>query len=149
MAFFHCYHRWQLTFLSKILISLSPTSVTCRLDRCYRRQFNPKPSYFHCLAGGRVAAVQEEASLNDNAELTTIYHQSLVPRGSLTRGSVPQMLRYIYTPPQNCPILGGAKQILPLTLDAAALGCAPMPEWPPIGGRGLLCCLLNAYAATW
>ena len=148
MASFHCYHCQQLNFPSNLSISLSPTCVTHRLDCCYHRQFNPKPSYFHHLAGGRVAAVHEEASPNENAKRSTIHHQSLVPRVRLTRGSVSQMLQYIYSPPQNRSRSGGDKQILPLTWDAAALGRAPMPEWSPIVGRGLLCCLLNAYSVA-
>ena len=148
MAFFHCYHRRQLTFPSNLSIYLSPTSVTCRSDLCYHRQFNPKPLYFHHLVGGRVAEVHEEASPNENAKRTTIHHLSLVPRGGLARGNVPQILRYIYALTQNRPISGDAKQILPLTGDSAALGHAPMSEWSPIGGWGLLYCLLIAYAAT-
>ena len=70
------------------------------------------------------------------------------PWGSLARGSVPQMLQYIYAPPQNRPISGGAKQILIIMVDAASLGRAPMPELSPIGGTGFLYCFFNAYAAT-
>ena len=68
--FFCHYHRRGLKFSLKILITLSPTSVTCRSDRCHRWQLKPKPSYFHHFAGvrvagwqgGRVAAVHEETS---------------------------------------------------------------------------------------
>ena len=63
MAFFHRYHRRRLIFPLKVFITLSSMSVTCRLDRCHRLQFKPKPSYFHHLTVGRVAAVHEEASL--------------------------------------------------------------------------------------
>ena len=38
-------------------------SVTCRSDCCHRLQFKTRSLYFHHLAGGRVAAVHEEASL--------------------------------------------------------------------------------------
>ena len=128
MDVFHCYHRQRLYFPSNSSISLSPTSVTCRWDRRYHRQFNPKSLYFHHLAGGRVAAVHEEASTNDNAIRNNIYHRSLVPRGRLARGGVPQMLRYIYAPPPNRPISQDAKQILTFTGDAAALERACIPK---------------------
>ena len=99
MSFFHRYHRRWLFFSWNLSISSSPTSVATRLDRCYHRQFNPKPSYFQHLVGGRVAAVHEEASLNENAKRTAIHNWSLIPRGRLVRGGVPQMLQYIYPPP--------------------------------------------------
>ena len=124
MAFFHRYHRRRLTFPSKLSIYLSPTSVTCRLYHYLHRKFNTKPSYFHHLVGGRVVAVHEEASLNDNRIRTTIHHQSLVPMGRLARGSVSHMLWVIYAPHQNRPRSGDAKQILPLTRNAAAFGHA-------------------------
>ena len=79
---------------------------------------------FHHLLGGMVTEVHEEASPDENSIQTTIHHQSLVPRGHLTRGSVSQMLRYIYAPPQNRPRSGNAKQILLLTGDTAAFGNA-------------------------
>ena len=144
MAFFCHYHCRRLSFPSNLSISLSPTSVTSCLDRFYRWQLNTKPSYFHHLLGVRVVAVHEEASLNENAKRTAICHRSLVPRGQLSRGSVPQTLWYIYAPPQSRPISGDAKQILPLTGYAAALVRAHaqvIPNW----GWGLGCCLLNAY----
>ena len=100
---FHCYHRRWLSFPSQLLISLSPTSVTTRFDRCYHPKFNPRPSYFHHLAGGRVAAVHEEGSPDENIKRTAIHHQSLVPWGMLARRSVPKMLRYI--PPQPPPTI--------------------------------------------
>ena len=148
MGFFYCYHRWRLYFPSNLSISLSPTSVTTRSYFCYHWQFNPKPSYSNHLVGDMLAAVHEEASPNENAKRTAIRYRSLVPRGRLARWIVPQMLRYIYAPPQNRPIPGDAKQILPLTGDAAALLCVHMPKWSPIGGWGLRCSHMNAYAAT-
>ena len=102
--------------------------MNTRLDCCYHRKFNTKPLYFHHLAGVRGTAVHEEASPNDNEKRTTITHQSLVLRGRLTRGSVSQILQYIYAPPQNRPITGNSKQIPPLRGDAAEFGRAPMPE---------------------
>ena len=98
---FHRYNRRWLSFPSKLLISLSPTSVTTRSDSCYHQKFNPRPSYFHHLAGGRVAAVQEEASPDNITKRTAIHHRSLVPWGLLTRRSVQQMLRYIPPPTPN------------------------------------------------
>ena len=83
---FHRYHCRRLSSPSNLLISLSPKSVTTR-------------SYFHHLEGGRVAEVHKEASSNYIAERTAIHHRSRVPKGWLTRGGVPQMLRYIYAPP--------------------------------------------------
>ena len=148
MAFFHCYHRRQLTFISNLSISLSLTSVTTRLDRCYHQQFNPKPSYFHHLADGRLAAFNEEASPNENAKRTNIHLWSIVPRGRLARGSVPQIIWYIYTPHQNCLISRDAKQILPVTGDATALARERMPGWSLLGGWGLGGCLFTVYAAT-
>ena len=103
LAFFHCYHRRLLSFPWNLSIFLSPMSVITCSDRCYHWQFNPKPLYFHHLAGGSVAAVHEEASPNENEKRTAIYHRSLVPRGRLARGSVPQMLRYIYAPSPKSP----------------------------------------------
>ena len=134
MAFFRRYDRRQLSFPSNLLISLSTTSVTTCSDCCYHWQFNPKLSYFHLFAGGRVAAVHEEASPNDNEKLTTIHHWLLVPRGRFARGGVPQMFQYIGAPPQNRPRSGDAKQILSLMRDAAALEHAPMPKLSPIVG---------------
>ena len=125
---FFPYRRRCLSSPSNLSIYLSPTSVTTRLDFCYHWQFNSKPSYFHHLAGDRVEAVHEEASLNENEKQATINHQLLVPRWRLARGSVPQMLQYIYTPPQNRPISGDAKKILPLTGNDAALVRARMPK---------------------
>ena len=84
----------------------------------------PSLRIFTIWRGGRVEAVHEEASLNENAIRTTIHHRSLVTRGRLARGSVSQILRYIYAPPQNRPRSGDAKQILPLTGDATAFGHA-------------------------
>ena len=78
MDFFQCYHSQQLTFPADLSISISPTSVTCRLDRCCHRQFNPKPLYFFHLAGGRVTVVHEEASPNKNKKRTT--NSSLITR---------------------------------------------------------------------
>ena len=67
------------------------------------------------------------------------------PGGGL-RGGVFHKCSDIYTPhPKTTP---DAKQILPLMGDAAALVRTIMPEGSPIGGWGLLCCLLNAYDAT-
>ena len=103
---------------------------------------------FYHLEGVRVAAVHEEASPNENSKRTTIHHRLLVPRARIARGGVPQILWYIYAPPQNRSRYGDAKHILPLTADAAVLRRAPMPEWSPIRGRGLLCFLLNVYAET-
>ena len=103
MAFFHRYHCRRLYFPPNSSIYVSPTILTTSLNRCYHRQFNPKPSYFHHLAGGRVAAVHEEPNPNENSKRTSIHHRSLVPRERLARGSVPQILRYIYAPPQNRP----------------------------------------------
>ena len=148
MAFFHRYHRWRLSFPLNLSIYVSPTSVTTRSDFCYHWTFNTKPSYFHHFVGGRVTAVHEESPPNDNAKRTAICHRSLVPRGRLARGSVPQILQYIYTPPQNRPRSGDAKHIIPLTGDAAVLARVRMPKWSPIGGWGLGCCLLNEYAET-
>ena len=106
MAFFHRYHRRQLTFPSKFPISLSPTSVTTHLDQCYHLKYIPKTSYFHHFAGGRVAAVHEEASPNENTKWTTIHHRSLVPRGRLARGGCPSNAP-IYTPhPKTAPDQG-------------------------------------------
>ena len=123
--------RLGIEFPSNLPISLSPTSVTFSSDCCYHQRFNPKPSYFHHLAGGRVVAIHKEASPNENAKRTTIHHRSLVHKRRLARGSVPQMLQYIYAPPQNRPISGGAKQILPLIGDAAAFGhvCLHQGQW--------------------
>ena len=121
MAFFHRHHRRHLSFPSNLSISLLPTTVTTRSDCFNHRQFNTKPLYFHHLSGGMVSAVHEEASLNENEKRTAIHHWSLVPKGRLTGGSVTQMIRYIYAPPQNRPSSGDAKYILPLTGDAAAL----------------------------
>ena len=92
MTFFHCYHRRRLSFPSNLSISSSPISVTTCSNSCYHWKFNPKPSYFHHLVGGRVPAVHEEASLNKSVKQNTIHNLSLVPRGWLARGSVPQML---------------------------------------------------------
>ena len=149
MAFFYRYHCWRLSFPSNLLISLSPTSVTTRSDRFYHWQFNTKLSYFHHLTGGRVASVHEEASLNDNAKRTAIHHRLFVPRGRLARGSVPQMLWYIYAPPQNRPRSGDAKHILPLTGDAALLVRTRTPKWSLIEGQVLFCCLFNTYTTAW
>ena len=79
VAFFRRYHRWRFSFPSNLSISLSPTSVTTCSDRCYHRQFNPKPSYFHHMTGCRVVAVHEEASPNENLKWTAIHHRLLVP----------------------------------------------------------------------
>ena len=59
-------------------------------------------------------------------DLNTDYHSSLIarPKGRLARGSVSQILWYIYAPPQNRPRSGDTKQIIPLTGDAAAFGHA-------------------------
>ena len=149
MDFFHHYHRQRLNFPSNLSIYLSPMSVTFCSDRCYHQKFNPEPSYFHHLAGGRVKEVHEEASPNENEKRTTIHHQSLVPRGGLARGSVPQMLRYIYAPPQNRPRSGDAKQILPLTGDAASLGRVPMPEWYLIPWLGEGFVVLSLECVHW
>ena len=98
---FHLYHCQLLSFPSNLSISLSPTSVTTRSGRWYHRQFNPKTLYFHHLEGRRVAAVHEEASQIENVKWTSIHHLSLVPRGRLARGSVPQIIQYIYAPPKT------------------------------------------------
>ena len=111
-----------IEFSIELINSLSPRSVTCSSDCFHHRQFNTKPSHFNHLEGGRVAAVQEKASTNENAIRTTIHHWSFVPRGRHPRGSVSQMLQYIYAPPQNRPISGDAKQIIPLMGDATAFG---------------------------
>ena len=111
--------------------------MTTRSYRCYHREFNPEPLHFNHLEGDRVAAVHEEASLNDNERRNAIYHWSLIPRGRITRGSVPQILRYIYAPPQKRPRSGDGKQILPLTGYAETLARVCMPEWSPIGDWGL------------
>ena len=113
IAFFNRYHRQQLPFPINFFISLSLMSVTTRSDCCHHRQFNLKPSYFHHLAGGRVEAVHEEASPNENTKWNAIHNRSLVPRGRLTRGSVPQILRYIYAPPQTDPDQGMLNRYLP------------------------------------
>ena len=68
---------------------------------------------FHHLAGDRVAAVHEVASPNKNEIWTAIHHRSFVPSRRLARGSVPEMIQYIYAPPQNLPRLGDATQIFP------------------------------------
>ena len=107
------FYRYQcrgLSFPSNLSISSLPMILNTRSDCCYHLQFNPKPSYFHHLEGGRVAAVYEEASPNENEKRTCIHHRSLVPRGRLTRGSVPQMLWYIYAPLQNRPRSRDAKR---------------------------------------
>ena len=65
------------------------------------------------LRVAEVAAIDKEASPNENAKRTAIHLRLLVPRGRLTRGRVPQMLRYIPHP----PISGDAKKILPLMGD--------------------------------
>ena len=57
---------------------------------------------------------------------------TLVSRGRHARGGVPQIIWYIYAPPQNRPKSGDAKHILPLTGDAAALAGAHarvIPNW--------------------
>ena len=149
MAFFQRYYHWRLNFPSKLSISLSSTSVTCSLDCCYYWKFNTKPLYFHHLAVGRVAVVHEEASPNENVKRTNIHHRLLVPRGRLARGSVSKVLWYILAPPQKRSRSGNAKHIRPLSRELALLGRATMPKWSPILGRGLLCCLLNAYDTTW
>ena len=43
----------RIEFPSNLPISLSPTSVTFSSDCCYHQKFNPKPSYFHHLVGGK------------------------------------------------------------------------------------------------
>ena len=103
-------------------------SVTTCSDCCYHWKLNTKPSYFHHLTGGRVVAVHEEASPNENEKWTAIHHQSLVPRRRITRGSVPQMLQYIYPPPQKKNLSGDAKHIIPLMGESAALARACMSE---------------------
>ena len=85
MDFFHCYHRQWISFPWNLSISASPTSVTTHSYRCYRQKFNPKLSYFHHLEGGRVSAVHEKASPNENAKQTAIHHRSQVPRGRFAR----------------------------------------------------------------
>ena len=108
-------------------------SVTTQLDRCDQWQLNPKHSYFHHLAGGRVAGVDEEASPNENTKRTTIHYRLLVPMRRLARRSVLQMIQYIYAQPQTCLKSGYAKKILPLTADTAELAPARILEWSPIG----------------
>ena len=99
MTFFHCYHCQRFSFPLNLSISISPTSVTNCSDICNNQKFNTKPLSFHHLAGGRVPAVHREASPNENAKRTAIHHQLILPRGRLAKGSVPQMLQYIYAPP--------------------------------------------------
>ena len=60
------------------------------------------------------------------------------PGGLLARGGVPNIIGYIYAPSPTPPISEDAKQILPLTGDAAALARALMPEWSHIGGWGVV-----------
>ena len=96
------------------MVSAIRTSVTTCSDICYHMQSNPKPSYSHHLASGRVAAVHEKASPNYNTKQITIYHRLLVPRGRLTRGSVPQMPQYIYAPPKTAPDQGVLNIYFPL-----------------------------------
>ena len=112
MVFFHRYHCRQLYFPSNLSISLSPTSVTTRSDRCYHRKFNPKPSYFHNF-WRRVAAVHEEAKTE--RECKTDHHSSSIarPQGAAYEGSVTQMLWYIYAPPQNRPDQGMLNRYFP------------------------------------
>ena len=148
MEFVYGYQHWQFYFPLNLLISLSPRSVTTRADCCYNQQFNPRPSYFHHLAGGRAEAVHDEASPNENTKRTAIHHQLLIPRVRLARVCVPQLIQYMYAPPQNRPLSGDAKQILTCMGDAAALARMRMPEWSLIGGWGLGSCFFNTYAVT-
>ena len=80
-----------------------------------------------------MAAFHEEAFPIENAKRTAIHHLSLVPRVRLARGSVTKIIRYIYAPTQNRSRSGDAKQILPITGDAAVLVRAHMPELSLIG----------------
>ena len=125
---FHSYHRRIFSFPSNLSIYLSPMSVSTRSYRCYHQKFNTRPSYFHHLGGGRVAAVHEEASPNYNAKRTVIYHRSLVPRGRPARGSVPQMLRYIYAPPPKTAPDQGMLNIYFLSRETLRHWRARMPE---------------------
>ena len=148
MAFFHHdYHR-RFSFSSNLSISSLRTSVITHSYPCHHWQFNPNPSYFHHLACGREVAVHEGASQNDNAKLTSICHWLIVPRGRLARRILHQMLRCINALPQNRPISGDSKHILPLNGDATALARPRMFEWSPIGLWRWGSCLLNVYAAT-
>ena len=134
MDFFHCYHRQWISFPWNLSISASPTSVTTHSYRCYRQKFNPKLSYFHHLEGGRVSAVHEKASPNENAKQTAIHHRSLVPRGRFARGSVPQMLCYIYPP--SPPDRGVLNRYFP-SQDTPQRWRARILERSPVGGVGL------------
>ena len=138
---FHRYHRRQLTFPSNLLISLSPTSVTCRSDRYYHQKSNPKTSYFHHLTGVRVSEVHEEASPNDNANEPSINHWSLVPRGRLTRGSVSQLLWYIYAHPKTAPDQGMLNRYIPSRETPQRWGALPCPSDPQLGVG--VCCVVS------
>ena len=104
---FHHYHRRRFSFQLKLSTSLSPTSVTTRLDCCYHRQFNPKPSYFYHLAGGRVKEFHKEASSNDNTK--TDRHSSSIarPQGAACEGECyTNALIYIQPTPKPPHIRG-------------------------------------------
>ena len=77
--------------------------MTTSSDCYYHWKFNPNPSYFHLLTGGRVAVFHEEASHHYNAKHTAINHWSLVPRGRLTRGGGCSTKTPIYIGPTPIP----------------------------------------------
>ena len=137
---FHCYTHWQLSFPLNLLISLSPKSVTTRLDCCYHQKFNPKPSYFHHFSGGRVAAFHEEAFPIENAKRTAIHHLSLVPRGG-SREGVLQKLSDIYTlQPKTAPDQGMLNRYFP-SQETLRCWCARIcPSYPWLG---VVCIVLS------
>ena len=110
--FFSLQGQWPFSLLLPSMIVVSIDFINFLISHKRDHSFGSllaseikfKPSYFHHLAGGRVAGVHKKASLKNNANQTAIHHQYLVPKGRFERGSVPQMLRYIYPPP---PHIGG------------------------------------------
>ena len=141
MDFFHRYHHRQLTFPSILSISLSPMSVTTRLDCCYHRQLNPKPSYFHHFVDGRVAVLHEEASLNEiqNGPPLIIDHPS--PGGG-SREGVLHKCSDIYTPhPKTAPDQGVIIIYSP-SRETPQCWCArSFLSDPRLGGGG--CCVAS------
>ena len=96
-----------------------------------------------------VAADNKEASPNENEKLTAIHRRSLVPRGRLARGGIPQMLQYIYAP--SPPDRGMLNRYLPSQYMPQRLRVCARPSnpwWGRGGGVSWTCTLRHGDSKT-
>ena len=136
MALFHRYYRRRLTFTSNLSISLSPKSVPTRLDRCYHRQFNPKPYIFTIfqVAGWQRSMRRPSLTRMQNGPLFIINRSS--PGGGSQEGVLHKCFK-IYTPhPKTAPDQGMINRYSPSWETPQRWRARPCPSDPRLGGGG-------------